>query len=143
MEPLVVEFEVDASAEHAFNVWTAKPSVWWPRSHTVSKDASAQIVFEPFAGGRVYERGADGSEHEWGEMLEWRPPRRLSYLWHPFFARDEATEVVVTFSDRAGRTRVRIEQTGFERLGKPAGTDRRTRTEQAWSTIAEIYAASL
>ena len=35
MEPIIVEFEVEASPEHAFDVWTSKPSLWWPRSHTV------------------------------------------------------------------------------------------------------------
>ena len=143
MEPLIVEFDVDASVEHAFDVWTAQPSIWWPPSHTITKDAEAEIVFERFVGGRVYERGSDGEEHDWGEILEWKPPERLSYMWHLFFARSEATEVAVTFTDTGARTSVRIEQTGFERLGEPAGTERRTRTELAWTSIARIYADAL
>lgn len=139
MEPLVVEFEVDAPVAHAFEVWTARPSLWWPRGHTVTNDPETQIVFEPFGGGRIFERGPDGAEHEWGEILEWAPPGRLAFLWHVFFARREATEVVMTFTPAGRGTRVRIEQTGFERLGDPAGSERRTRTESAWSTIAQIF----
>ena len=75
--------------------------------------------------------------------IDQRSGRGLSYLWHLFFARAEATEVAVTFSDTGEGTRVRIEQTGFERLGETTGTERRTRTKQAWSAIAEIYIAAL
>ncbi len=143
IEPLVVEFEVDATPAHAFDVWTARPTLWWPRSHTVTRDPEATIVFEPFGGGRVFERGSDGREHHWGEIVDWQPPTRLAFLWHLFFARSEATEVVVSFSARDNGTQVRIEQTGFERLGEPAGTERRTRTKKAWSVIAEIYREAL
>lgn len=141
MKPLVVEFEVEAPVEHAFDVWTARPSLWWPRSHTVTRDPAA-IVFEPFAGGRIFERARDGEEHDWGEILAWEPPGRLTYLWHLFFSRDEATEVSITFNEAGESTHVRIVQTGFERLGEPAGAERRSRTHDAWKAIAEIYAGA-
>ena len=80
MEPVIVEFEVAASTSHAFEVWTDRSSIWWPRSHTVSKDPDVAIVFEPFVGERVHERASDGVEHDWGEILEWDPPGRLRYL---------------------------------------------------------------
>lgn len=143
MKPLVVEFKVDASLKHAFEVWTERPSLWWPRSHTTTKDPAAQIVFEPFVGGRIYERGADGTEYDWGEILEWDPPARVRYLWHLFFPRNEATEVAVTFTGAEDGTQVRLEQSGFERLGEPVGTERRTRTNQAWTAITGLYADAL
>ena len=68
MDPIVVEFDLEASPAHAFEVWTSRPSMWWPRSHTITQDPDLTVVFEPFPGGRIYERGRDGSEHEWGEM---------------------------------------------------------------------------
>ena len=143
MEPIVVEFEVDASPAHAFDVWTTRPTLWWPRSHTVTQDPDLIVVFEPFPGRRVYERGSDGSEHEWGEILVWDPPARVGYLWHLFFDRTEATEITVTFTGTATGSRVKLVQTGFERLGDEVGPDRRTRTNRAWLDVTGRYRSSL
>ena len=139
MEPIVVEFDVEASPQHAFAVWTSKASIWWPRSHTMTEDPALTIVFEPFQGGRIYERGADGSEHEWGEILVWEPPKRLDYLWHLFFDRSEATEITVTFTEIEHGSRVRLVQTGFEKLGDEIGTERRRRTGHAWLEVTGYY----
>jgi hypothetical protein len=139
-EPLVVEFEVDVAPAHAFSTWTERCATWWPRSHTMSGDPSA-ITFEPRAGGRIVERAADG-EHDWGEVLEWDPPSRLRCLWHPFFARADATELDITFRPSASGTAIRLEQRGFERLGE-AGDARRTRTQGAWGVVTSAFAAAV
>lgn len=140
VEPLVVEFEVRGPIGHAFSMWTQRCVLWWPPSHTISGNPAA-IVFEPRPGGRIFERGPDGIEHTWGELLEWDPPRRLKYRWHLFFEAAEATDVEVTFSESDGATTVRLNQTGWERLGS-AGPPRRTRTGQAWRAIGELYAVA-
>jgi hypothetical protein len=143
MEPIVVEFDVMTSPQHAFDVWTSKPSMWWPRSHTLTQDPDLTVVFEGFAGGRIYERGSDGSEHEWGEILVWEPPIRVDYLWHLFFERSEATEISVTFTEIDNGSRVRLVQTGFEKLGDEVGTERRRRTNHAWLEVTGIYRSAL
>jgi uncharacterized protein YndB with AHSA1/START domain len=140
IEPLVVEFEVQAPAAHAFRVWTERCGLWWPSSHTVGRGPAA-IVFEPHPDGRIYERGPDGAEHEWGRVLDWQPPQRLRYRWHLFFPPAEATEVEVTFTPRPDGTAVRIEQRGWDRLGG-AGPARRTRTGQAWAAITQLFAVA-
>lgn len=139
MEPIVVEFDVRASPQHAFEVWTSKTSMWWPRSHTISGDQSLDVVFERFAGGRIYERGSDGTEHEWGEVLVWEPPTRVDYLWHLFFDRSEATEITVTFTAIEDGSKVRLVQTGFEKLGVEVGSERRRRTSNAWLEVTGHY----
>jgi uncharacterized protein YndB with AHSA1/START domain len=106
-EPLIVEFDVDTPAGHAFDLWTRRCAAWWPPRHTVSGDP-ASITFEPRPGGRIVERAANGDEHEWGEVLDWEPPVRLRYLWHLFFDRAEATEVEVSFTEVDERTTVRL-----------------------------------
>ena len=136
-EPLVVEFEVDAPQRHAFETWTARCGLWWPKSHTISGDPAA-ITFQPQRGGRIFERAADGADHDWGEVLDWEPPGRLRYLWHLFFDRSEATEVEVTFTERDGSTLVRIEQRGWERLGA-AGPPRREKTGHVWAAIGPMF----
>jgi hypothetical protein len=143
MEPIVVEFDVMTSPQHAFDVWTSKPSMWWPRSHTLTQDRDLTVVFEGFAGGRIYERGSDGSEHEWGEILVWEPPIRVDYLWHLFFERSEATEISVTFTEIDNGSRVRLVQTGFEKLGDEVGTERRRRTNHAWLEVTGFYRSAL
>jgi uncharacterized protein YndB with AHSA1/START domain len=137
-EPLVVEFTVDAPVAHAFDVWTRRCAMWWPSSHTLSGDPAA-ITFEPFTGGRIYETSPDGAEHEWGEVVAWQPPYRLSYLWHLFFDRAEATDVEITFTAAGQATTVRLEQSGWERLGA-AAAPRRERTGSAWAMITARYA---
>ena len=143
MEPIVVEFDVMSSPQHAFDVWTSKPSMWWPRSHTLTQDPDLTVVFEGFEGGRIYERGSDGSEHEWGEILVWQPPLRVDYLWHLFFERSEATEISVTFTEIDNGSRVRLVQTGFEKLGDEVGTERRRRTNHAWLEVTGFYRNAL
>ncbi|HSJ83096.1 MAG TPA: SRPBCC domain-containing protein [Acidimicrobiia bacterium] len=143
MEPIIVEFEVDATPAHAFDVWISRPTMWWPRSHTVTQDPDLIVVFEPFEGGRIYERGSDGSEHEWGEILVWEPPSRVGYLWHLFFDRSEATVITVTFTGTGTGSRVKLVQTGFEKLGDEVGPDRQARTNQAWLEVTGRYRSAL
>jgi hypothetical protein len=143
MEPIVVEFDVKVAPGHAFDVWTSKPSIWWPRSHTVTQDPDLTVVFEPFTGGRIFERGSDGSEHDWGEVLVWQPPFRVDYLWHLFFDRSEATEISVTFAETDSGSRVRLVQTGFDKLGDQVGSERRRRTSIAWLEVTGHYRESV
>ena len=135
----MIEFEVAVAPAQAFEAWTRRCATWWPRSHTMSGDPSA-ITFEPRAGGRIVEHAAKG-EHEWGEVLAWEPPDSLRCLWHPFFDRSEATEVDITFRAIAAGTAIRIEQTGWERLGD-AGPPRRARTHQAWAVVTAAFASA-
>lgn len=135
IEPIRLEFEVACPVEHAFATWTQRTSTWWPASHTVSVADDLQITFEPRIGGRIFERGSDGEEHDWGEITAWEPPRRLGYLWHLRADRADATDVEITFVPlEASRTRVEIEHSGWERLGV-VGEDRRDRNRGGWAGL--------
>jgi len=136
--PLIVEFEVAAGLDHAFATWTERCASWWPSAHTISRGPAA-ILLEPRAGGRIFERAPDGTEHDWGSVVEWEPPRRIAYRWHLFFDPSEATDLQVTFRPAgAGRIVVRIAQSGWERLGD-AGPARRTRTGQVWQELTGAF----
>jgi uncharacterized protein YndB with AHSA1/START domain len=140
MEPIQLSFIVDCPPAHAFALWAERTSIWWPPGHSVS-GAPALVVFEPRAGGRIYERAADGTEHEWGEVLAWEPPHRLRYLWHLRFDRADATEVEITFVAAPEGTAVRILHSGWERLGARAA-ERRERNERGWAGLLPHYVAA-
>jgi hypothetical protein len=135
-------FTVDCPAVHAFTVWTARISAWWPADHTVSGDAGLDVVLEPIVGGRIFERTQSGVEHDWGEVTVWEPPRRLGYLWHLRRDRADATEVEITFTERDGATVVAIEHRGWDRLGA-LGPDWREANKGGWSTLLPHYIAAV
>ena len=134
MEPLTLEFVVRCRPEHAFEVWTARTSAWWPAGHSVSGEPGLSVSFEPRPGGRIVERTPAGDEHEWGEVLEWEPPHRLAYSWHLRQDRRDATHVEIRFFPDPGGTRVSIVHTGWDRLGDRAG-GLRDRNRRGWSGL--------
>jgi uncharacterized protein YndB with AHSA1/START domain len=79
---------------------------------------------EPRAGGRWYEKAADGTECPWGFVTAYERPHRLLLAWHlnPEWDFDpdpaHATEVEITFEPDGDRTVVTLEHRGFEALGE-------------------------
>jgi uncharacterized protein YndB with AHSA1/START domain len=135
IDPLEVIFDVACPADHAFTTWTAKIASWWAPDHTVTGRADTVVVLQEGVGGRIYERSADGEEHDWGEITVWDPPRRLGYLWHLGSERANATEVEIRFVPRGHTsTRVEIAHRGWERLGDTAETWR-NRNRIGWQTL--------
>ena len=66
---------VGVPVAHAFDVFSAGFATWWPLdTHHIGAVDCVDAVMEPFADGRWYERGADGSECDWGRVLVWEPP---------------------------------------------------------------------
>lgn len=142
IEPLQVQLELDCSPAHAFYVWTARASLWWPPAHSVTGEDGLEVVFEPRVGGRIFERTRAGVEVDWGEVTAWEPPARLAYLWHIATDRASATDVEIRFVElEPGRTRVEIEHGGWERLGErgPAWRDANT---VGWDGVLPLYQAA-
>jgi uncharacterized protein YndB with AHSA1/START domain len=138
-EPLRISFEVRCPPETAFELWTARTSLWWPASHTVSADPGLEVVIEPHAGGRIFERTPTGDEHEWGRVVAWEPPRRISYTWHLRQDAADATEVEITFAAADGSgTRVSIEHRGWDALGA-RGPEARELNQRGWSGLVPHF----
>jgi uncharacterized protein YndB with AHSA1/START domain len=137
-EPLSLAFDIACSSHHAFTVWTARLGSWWPADHTVS-GRPERVEMECFPGGRIYERTAEGVEHEWGRVTTWEPPARLAYTWH--LGRDprHATDVEIRFlAVDDAHTRVEIDHRGWSRLGTTAG-EWRDRNHIGWQTLLPHY----
>ena len=102
---------VAAVPERAFEAFTADIGRWWPMARHSVFGEQASVAFED---GRLVERlGAEVSE--WGEVLEWDPPRLLRLTWRPGNPAEEATEVTVRFRPDGAGTRVELEHSGWER----------------------------
>ena len=120
-----IEIVVNAAAERAFKVFTERFDRIKPREHNMLGVDIAESVFEPRAGGRVYDRGVDGSECQWGRVLAYEPPRRIVFSWDisPMWQietdLDKASEVEVRFvPDGDDRTRIELEHRHLDRHGE-------------------------
>jgi uncharacterized protein YndB with AHSA1/START domain len=117
--------EVRAPIGRAFDVFANRMGEWWHKEHSVAKGTTqTDVVVEPRPGGRWYEKGADGSEHSWGRVLAYEPPRRLLLAWQLTreFAYDPEfeTTVEIRFEERDGVTLVEFEHRDLERMGDGA-----------------------
>jgi uncharacterized protein YndB with AHSA1/START domain len=116
--------EVQAPVERAFQVFTRDIGSWWNPDHHILRGELAEMVFEPRAGGHVYDRGVDGSECRWARVLAYEPPSRIVISWDISprweLERDltKTSEVEVRFvAQGPDRTRVELEHRNLERHG--------------------------
>ena len=110
--------EIGAPVEVAWSTWVDRMIDWWPYgTHSVGGDAVRSLVVEPKVGGRVYEVLDDGTEHDWGLISVFDPPKRLVQSWHPGTDPSTATELEVRFAGigDGSRTRFELEHRGWER----------------------------
>ena len=150
VEPVLKSIRVQAKPARAFEVFTAKMARWWLPTHTINptKSPIAAIVIEPRPGGRWYERGADGSECEWGRVLVWQPPTRVVLAWQINaqweYDASLVTEVEVRFTALpAGGTEVTLEHRLLERHGDAAAAVRDAiNSPSGWSGLLERYAGA-
>jgi uncharacterized protein YndB with AHSA1/START domain len=136
------EVVVEASQEVAFNVFTEKIDLWWPRTHHIGKCPTVESVLEGRKNGRWYSKQEDGSEADVGRVLEWNPWHHLTLAWQVDgnfqYDPELITEVVVNFiAEGAHRTRVTLEHRDMQKLlgGKKiiAGMD------EGWGMILDRY----
>jgi uncharacterized protein YndB with AHSA1/START domain len=138
---------VSASVEHAFEVFTSGFDSWWPRGHHIGKSPMTEAVIEGKRGGRCYSKQADGTECDWGQILEWDPPHRFVLAWQispewgyePNLAK--SSEVEITFTpEHGGGTRVDLEHRHFERTG-PGGDAMRQGVSApgGWGTLLDQF----
>jgi uncharacterized protein YndB with AHSA1/START domain len=119
------EVVVEAPIERAFRVFTEDFDRIKPREHNLLEVDIAETVFEPREGGRIYDRGTDGSECQWARILAYEPPDRVVFSWDisPQFQLEtdlsKASEVEVRFiSETPERTRVELEHRHLDRHGE-------------------------
>ncbi|MER8530381.1 SRPBCC family protein [Mesorhizobium sp. M0814] len=145
--PVRKSVTVEVPLDKAFDVFTTGFGRWWPASHSIGKSALMTAVIEPKAGGRWYEIGEDGSQCDWGEVLAWDPPSRLTLAWRigAGWRYDPAllTEVEIRFVALGeNATRVELEHRLLENMGETAEAMREAfESEGGWSGLLDRYAA--
>jgi uncharacterized protein YndB with AHSA1/START domain len=142
------EIVVKAPVDKAFRLFTDKFDQIKPRDHTMLDVDISESVFEPRAGGRVYDRGVDGSECQWGRVLVYEPPTRLVFTWDisPMWQiesdQSKSSEVEVRFiEDGPDVTRVELEHRHLDRHGEGwDGLRESVRGDQGWPLYLQRFA---
>ena len=145
------EIVVDAPIERAFDVFTTKFDRIKPREHNMLAVDIAESVFEPHVGGRVYDRGVDGTECQWARVLAFDPPNLLVFTWDisPYWQiepdPDRTSEVEVRFiAESPTRTRVELEHRNLDRHGDGwEGLAEGVRGADGWPLYLDRFAAAV
>jgi uncharacterized protein YndB with AHSA1/START domain len=141
---------VNAPVEHTFKVFTESFTTWWPAEYHIGAAEYAEAVIEPRAGGRWYEKGVDGSECDWGKVLDWDPPNRLLLTWQitgewaydPDMAR--ASEIEITFTaEGPHQTVVNLEHRNIGRLAGGQAMYDSISGAGGWGTVLERFAKAV
>ena len=147
--PVRKSITVKASAKRAFEVFTAGFDSWWPRSHHIGNAPLKRAILEGRVGGRCYSEQTDGTECDWGEILEWEPPKRflmawkITSQWKYLPELEKSSEVEVRFTPQGdGSTRVDLEHRNFARMGAGWESMREmVNSEGGWAGTLQLFAA--
>ncbi len=117
--------EVNAPRSHAFQVFTDGIGTWWNKDHHILQAPLAEMVFEPFVGGHVIDRGTDGSECRWSRVLAYEPPSRVCFSWDINLQWQletdpaKASEIEIVFAEISPtRTHVQLTHRHLDRHGE-------------------------
>jgi uncharacterized protein YndB with AHSA1/START domain len=145
------EIVVEVPIEQAFSVFTEDFDNIKPRDHNMLAVEIAETVFEAREGGRIYDRGVDGSECQWARVLAYEPPDRVVFSWDisPQWqiesTLEKTSEVEVRFiSETPERTRVELEHRNLERHGDGwEGLREGVGSEGGWPLYLQRFAGLL
>jgi uncharacterized protein YndB with AHSA1/START domain len=145
------EIVVNAGADRAFQLFTERFDQIKPREHNMLGVDIEQSVFEPRAGGRVFDRGVDGSECQWGRVVVYEPPTRVVFTWDisPMWQIEsdlsKSSEVEVRFIEEGpDKTRVELEHRHLDRHGDGwDGLREGVRGDQGWPLYLQRFADAL
>jgi hypothetical protein len=142
---------VSLPIERAFTLFTCAIGRWWPAANTFARDDAVEVVIEPAAGGRWFERTLDGREQAWGRVVAWSPPDRVTLTWQitaqgtPEPDPDKASTVDVRFTALGpAETRVDLTHSAFARHGAEDAAIWREAmaSEGGWPLFLARYAAA-
>ena len=113
--PIRQSIVVRQTRERTFDAFVRSIGDWWPLvPFSMGADRIVRVEFEQRLDGRIYEVWDDGTERDWGRVIEWQPPERFVMTWN---ITGEPTDVELSFTALDdGTTRVDLEHRGWDRL---------------------------
>jgi len=142
------EITVNATPERAFEVFAERFDSWWPKSHHIGEAELAKAVIDRETG-RWYEVGTDGSRCDWGAILAYDPPRRLTLEWRIGGSWGVETdparvsEIDVTFTPEGDATRVTLEHRHLDRHTAPEALRDAVDSEGGWPGLLQYYSEAV
>jgi uncharacterized protein YndB with AHSA1/START domain len=142
------EIAVNATPERAFEVFTQGFDSWWPRTHKIGAADLGKAVIDPEEG-RWYEVGTDGSRCDWGAILAYDPPNRLTLEWRIGgswgLETDPAavSEIDVTFTPEGDATRVTLEHRHLDRHTAPEALRDAVASDGGWPGLLRLYSEAV
>jgi len=147
MEEIRKEFEMNLSKEKAFQNFIYRLNEWWPKEFTWSGKALQEIYIEQQENGHCIEIGPHDFRCDWGRVLTWNPPDKITFTWQigpnrePQPDPEKASKVKIIFeSKEPDKTLVRVEHSGFENHGEGAEDYRKAMDSvYGWDYILNCY----
>ena len=108
-ELLIRTITLACPVDHAYDVFTSKIDLWWPRGHRKTRDGSLTLSADA-----LIDRAPDGTEWVMGRVTKIEPPSLLALDWFPgspasptsvevaFAKIPTGTEITVTHRPLAG-----------------------------------------
>ena len=146
IQPIRQSVSVPLDPQRAFDLFTGDMKAWWPADYHIGEAPIAEIVVEPFVGGRWYTRHQDGAETSTGYVTAYDPPSGLSLTWQIgadwAYHEDLVTTLEIRFTPTAdGRTLVELEHRDLDAYGEAAAQMQETfESPDAWAGILERFA---
>lgn len=142
--PVIKTVRVKAPLPHAFEVFTAGLTRWWPRTHGIGGKPIANVMMEPRLGGRWLEIAEDGTETLVATVIAWSPPHRVTLVWQVSAAwkpdPEMRSEVDVRFSaEGENDTFVHLTHHRFETLGPEGGAKMRSDVNGGWPGLLQRF----
>ncbi len=135
-EPVRKALRIECGVEHAFDVFTSRIDLWWPRSHR--RFPGSVVLLEPEVGGRFAERTPEGEEVRMGEVIRCEPPFAISYTWYPG-AIKEPTTVDVRFKRDGNHTIVEVTHSEMQSGLGAAWPQRALAFAKNWGVVLPAY----
>jgi len=137
-EPLRRTVGVRCDVAHAYDVFTERIDLWWPRGHR--RHADSRLVLEATLGGRFYEVSPGGGELPLGTVIACEPPNSISFTWQPGAIKGP-TRVDVTFVQEGDDTLVHVlHSEGDSALGE-AWPGRVAIFSRNWDQVLSVFVA--
>lgn len=132
----------------AFTAFTERFFDWWPRDYSYGGEVVENLVIGRGLGEMCSEIGPSGFQIDFGRVLEWSPPHRLTISWQispdsrPEPDPTKASRVQVEFATVGTETEVRLTHDQFAKHGQGADEYAAEMGSQlGWPHIMDRFAA--